>query len=83
MSVEAILDEIGTEQGWNDQSKIELLCQYIDNQCDNAAFQDFLCRQQQNENVSEYLTVKECKSQGKHLTHCDDDGFCNFCGEQE
>lgn len=24
-----------------------------------------------------------CKEAGCHLTSCDDDGYCNFCGEQE
>jgi len=81
MSAESILDEIGDEQGWNDQSKIELLCQYIDNQGDNDCFADFL-RTQQAEEVG-MVDVGECKSSGSHLTSCDDDGFCNYCGEQE
>lgn len=27
--------------------------------------------------------VRECMSAGTHLTDCDDDGYCNFCGHQE
>lgn len=34
-------------------------------------------------NITEYLNPGECVESGKHLTSCDDDGFCNFCGEQE
>lgn len=31
---------------------------------------------------SEYLDVDECIAEGIHLTSCDDDGYCNHCGEQ-
>jgi hypothetical protein len=27
--------------------------------------------------------ILECIEKGVHLTSCDDDGFCNNCGEQE
>ena len=50
MSVESILEEIGEEQGWNDASKLALVCQYLDNQQDDSAFADFLRQQQENEN---------------------------------
>lgn len=30
----------------------------------------------------EYCTLDECKFIGQHLTDCDEDGYCNFCGEQ-
>lgn len=50
MSAQAILDEIGDEQGWNDNSKVALLCQYIDNQMDPATFEDFLRQQAEHEN---------------------------------
>lgn len=29
------------------------------------------------------VSVGQCIESGQHLTDCDDDGFCNFCGEQE
>lgn len=28
-------------------------------------------------------SVAECMDSGRHLESCDDDGYCNFCGEQE
>lgn len=31
----------------------------------------------------EYKSVGQCVHDGTHLTDCDDDGFCNYCGEQE
>jgi len=31
----------------------------------------------------EYISIEECKRIKTHLTSCDDDGFCDFCGEQE
>ena len=31
----------------------------------------------------DYISIEECKEQGTHLTSCDEDGYCNFCGEQE
>jgi hypothetical protein len=29
------------------------------------------------------LSRQECIAQGTHMTSCDDDGYCNACGEQE
>src|SRR5882724_5388151 len=33
--------------------------------------------------VGEYLhsSLKECIDNGDHLINCDEDGYCNFCGE--
>lgn len=33
--------------------------------------------------MTEYLTRADCVAARLHLTDCDRDGFCNFCGEQE
>ena len=30
-----------------------------------------------------YDTIEECRESGDHMTNCDDDGFCNYCGEQD
>lgn len=30
-----------------------------------------------------YISIEECIANGTHLTDCDDDGYCNFCGHQE
>ena len=30
-----------------------------------------------------YCTLGECIALGQHLTECDEDGYCNFCGEQD
>jgi len=40
--------------------------------------------QEGDEDDGEYLydTREECLTFGSHLTVCDDDGFCVFCGEQ-
>jgi len=27
--------------------------------------------------------IRSCIANGKHLTSCDDDGYCNHCGYQE
>jgi hypothetical protein len=35
------------------------------------------------ESSGEYCTIGECIATGQHLTECDDDGYCNFCGEQD
>ena len=51
MSAEAILDEIGDQQGWDDQSKLALCLQYIGNQQDDAAFEDFIREQAREENL--------------------------------
>lgn len=29
-----------------------------------------------------YISSKECKKNGSHLTNCDEDGYCNYCGKQ-
>ena len=52
MPAERILDEIGTRQGWNDESKLTLCLRYIENQGDDSAFEDFLQRQADEENAS-------------------------------
>lgn len=31
----------------------------------------------------EFDTLADCKASGRHLSTCDDDGYCNLCGEQE
>lgn len=49
MSAEVILEEYAEEMGRDDRSKILLLCQYIDNQASNDAFEDFLVQQRQEE----------------------------------
>lgn len=49
MEAETIIDEIGARTGWNDASKLALCLQYINNQADNAAFQDFLEQQAADE----------------------------------
>lgn len=30
-----------------------------------------------------YLSLSDCFASGKHLSDCDDDGYCNRCGEQD
>ena len=32
---------------------------------------------------ADYCSLAECVASGQHLQSCDDDGYCNFCGEQE
>lgn len=45
-----VLDEIGDQQGWNDQSKLALALEYIENQKANDAWADFLRQQADLEN---------------------------------
>jgi hypothetical protein len=35
------------------------------------------------DSVTEYCSHEECKAVGIHLQSVDDDGYCNFCGEQD
>ena len=28
-------------------------------------------------------TLEDCIESGRHLVDCDDDGYCNLCGEQD
>ncbi|MTH94893.1 hypothetical protein [Roseibium sp. RKSG952] len=42
MTVEAIFEDISSQQGWNTFSERIVLEAYIDNQQDNACFRDFL-----------------------------------------
>ena len=37
---------------------------------------------QMSELSYEYTDEEECKLSELHLTDCDDDGFCNHCGNQ-
>ena len=36
-----------------------------------------------DEEAGNYITLEECKASGQHLESCDDDGYCNSCGEQD
>lgn len=38
----------------------------------------FLVQWEEEEDV-----IKECIEDGLHLTDCDDDGYCNYCGYQD
>lgn len=49
MNAKDILEEYAEETGWDAASKIELLCQYIDNQQNNSALRDFLKGQAEEE----------------------------------
>lgn len=31
---------------------------------------------------NDYISIEECVNSGTHLLSCDDDGYCNACGEQ-
>lgn len=48
--VQHILDIYAGQQGWNDHTKITLLCNYIANQQCDDAFEDFLAQQADEEN---------------------------------
>lgn len=51
MSARAIIEEVSETTGvdWNENSIIEILCEYIDNQMDDAAFEDFCKRRAEEE----------------------------------
>jgi hypothetical protein len=51
MSADArtLIDGYGDDLGWSDSSKIDLLCDYINNQQDGSCLNDFLERQAQEE----------------------------------
>jgi hypothetical protein len=44
-----LIDDIGERCGWNAESKIDLLCDYINNQQDDGCLSDFLEAQAQEE----------------------------------
>jgi hypothetical protein len=47
-----------TNAGWDTDSLLELACQYIDNQGDNAAFREFLERQAELEAAYDQETTQ-------------------------
>jgi hypothetical protein len=46
-----LIDEFGEHQNWDLETRLNILCEYIDNQCDPNCFLDFL--QQQSDNKEE------------------------------
>ena len=52
-----LIDQFGEMCGWNDDSKIDLLCDYINNQSDPSALQDFL--QTQADEEASYSTYDD------------------------
>lgn len=49
MGAEELLEKYAEDAGWNDASKLVVLCRYIDNQGDNTSFRDFLIEQVREE----------------------------------
>lgn len=47
MDAQTILETAAETTGWNTQSMLDMICEYVDNQGDNGCFQDFI-----NEQVS-------------------------------
>lgn len=33
--------------------------------------------------AAEHVPLADCIASGLHLTDCDNDGYCNFCGFQD
>lgn len=50
MSADIILEEWASKQGWSESAQIAILLEYIGNQGDDAAFEDFLACQAAEEN---------------------------------
>ena len=42
MTVDGILEEAVASQGWNESTQLEIILEYVENQKDPAAFEDFL-----------------------------------------
>ena len=42
MRADELMDEYAGKQGWNEGSQLALALDYIENQKDNACFEDFL-----------------------------------------
>ena len=53
MSARDIFQHYVDEQGWDQDSQIELLLRYIDNQNSTDAFEDFLLQAQEDEYMEE------------------------------
>lgn len=50
-----IINDIGEREGWNDETKLMLCLEYIENQGDNGAFEEFLKgRTEEGEGVLDY-----------------------------
>ena len=63
-----ILSKYVERTGWNSDSQIDVLCEYIINQCDDVAFEDFL-----KEKTDEEFDSSPCLKCGSDV---DKDGFC-------
>lgn len=46
-----ILEEYAERMGWNEDSQLEILCDYIENQQNPDAFDDYLSRRADEENL--------------------------------
>ena len=53
MSAQSIIDLYATSTGWNEDSIIDILCEYIDNQSSPEAFEDFVQRKAEEENETD------------------------------
>jgi hypothetical protein len=53
---------------------------FCSSNCAENAYQDEV--KADLDSLEKFDTIEECKSAGVHLDSCDDDGYCNHCGEQ-
>ena len=49
MYPETVMDDVGAQQGWDDASKLHIALEYIQNQNDDAAFEEFVRQQAADE----------------------------------
>lgn len=76
MSTRAILEDGVTIAGWNSESMIALLCEYIDNQRDDAGFAAFVADAvaREQEEDDELLAVALTREEISNLV-----GLLEFC----
>lgn len=92
MAAESIIEEIAERTGWNTESMLSLALDYIDNQCSDDAWADFLERAADEESDDPVLPVQKvcpkCGASGGALVAEGDESSpivtvdCADCGHE-
>jgi hypothetical protein len=75
MDARSILEKYADKAGWNKDSMLDILCEYIDNQFDNQTLKEFLACKQENEEIMRSPSLDELEAAHRVIKAYD----CNHC----
>lgn len=86
------IQQLQVEAGWTDDTLLDLALKFIsengkmidfENQLDDLVNEELDTPNSGILDSEGYLDHALCVEKSLHLTSCDDNGYCNYCGVQE